>query len=59
MTKVSRTFRIDKKLSTALDIIYTRHGDNTYHLECALSQYKPIKDVLGNMPELKSKSKEG
>ena len=43
MTKVSRTFRIDQKLSTALDKLYTRHGDNTYHVEQALSQYGPIK----------------
>ena len=43
MTKVSRTFRIEQKLSKALDKLYTRHGDNTYHLEQALSQYGPIK----------------
>ena len=42
MTKVSRTFRIDQKLSTALDKLYTRHGDNTYHVEQALSTYLPI-----------------
>lgn len=47
MTKVSRTFRIDPKLSTALDIIHTRSGDYTWHVEAALSQYGPIKDVLG------------
>ena len=46
MTKISRTFRLDRKLSNALDTIYTRHGDNTYHLESALKNYPPIKDVL-------------
>jgi hypothetical protein len=46
MTKVSRTFRIDRKLSEALDSLYKRHGDNTFHLECALAQYKPVKAIL-------------
>lgn len=56
MAKVSRTFRIDPKLSTALDIIHTRSGDYTYHLEAALSQYGPIKAVLGNSaPKAKAK----
>lgn len=46
MPKVSRTFRIDRSLSEAMDKIYIRHGDNTYHLEAALSQYGPIKAVV-------------
>jgi hypothetical protein len=44
--KISRTFRLDRKLSNALDTIYTRHGDNTFHVESALKNYKPIKDVI-------------
>tara|TARA_R110000851_G_scaffold303263_1_gene460802 strand:+ start:1650 stop:2270 length:621 start_codon:yes stop_codon:yes gene_type:complete len=46
MTKVSRTFRIDRSLSEAMDKIYARHGDNTYHIENALAQYGPIKAVV-------------
>ena len=54
MTKVSRTFRIDQKLSTALDKLYTRHGDNTFHVEQALSQYGPIKAL--EKPVVKTKA---
>lgn len=46
MTKVSRTFRIDQKLSNALDKIYTRYGDITFHVEQALKDYPPIKEVI-------------
>ena len=46
MTKVKRTFSIDANLSKALDKLYQRHGDNTYHLERALSAYGPIKKAV-------------
>ena len=39
MLKVKRTFSIDANLSKALDKLYQRHGDNTYHLEQALKAY--------------------
>ena len=51
MPKISRTFRLDRKLSNALDTIYTRHGDNTYHLERALSEYGPIKALIADKPD--------
>ena len=50
MTKVNRTFRIDRKLSDALDKLYKRHGDNTYHIECAMAQYAPIKAIITDKP---------
>jgi hypothetical protein len=50
MSKVSRTFRIDSKLSKALDIIFKRQGDHTYNVEQALYGYKPIADLLNDKP---------
>ena len=41
MTKVSRTFRLDIELSSALDKICVRYGDKTYHIENALRAYIP------------------
>ena len=41
MTKINRTFRLDKELSRALDKICVRHGDITWHLEGALRAYIP------------------
>ena len=52
MTKINRTFRLDQELSRALDKICVRHGDKTYHLEQALSQYKPIKALIKKEKEL-------
>lgn len=43
MTKVNRTFRIDKDLSKALDKICVRHGDITWHIENSLRAYLPNK----------------
>jgi hypothetical protein len=56
LTKVSRTFRIDKKLSDALDAIHKRNGDYTFHLESALALYSPIKAVLDGK-QVKAKAK--
>jgi len=39
MTKINRTFRLDKELSRALDKICVRHGDKTYHIERSLKEY--------------------
>ena len=50
MTKVNRTFRIEQRLSNALDKLFTRHGDNTYHIECAMAQYAPIKAIITDKP---------
>jgi hypothetical protein len=41
MTKVNRTFRLDRELSKALDKICVRYGDKTYHVESALRAYIP------------------
>lgn len=46
MIKVSRTFRIDKDLSTKLDKITEYPITLTYHVEQALAQYKPIKALI-------------
>ena len=46
MTKIPRTFRIDQELSRALDKITVYPITLTYHVEQALSQYKPIKSLI-------------
>lgn len=46
MTKVSRTFRIDRKLSKALDKITEYPITLTYHIEQALAQYEPIRAAI-------------
>lgn len=46
MTKINRTFRVDKELSRALDKITVYPITLTYHVECALAQYKPIKALI-------------
>ena len=56
MTKVNRTFRIDQELSKALDKLFTRHGDNTYHIECAMAQYAPIKAIITDKPVVETKA---
>jgi len=67
MTKVSRTFRIDQALSTALDKVRHTHRNKvtnatesiTHHIEHALAQYGPIKAAMGvsePKPEIYDKS---
>ena len=52
MTKINRTFRLDKELNRALDKICVRYGDKTYHIEQALSNYGPIKVLIEKEKEL-------
>lgn len=39
MSKTTRTVRMDSDISKKLDAICVRHGDVTWHIENALTEY--------------------